>query len=249
MNSSHPIDEPEGTESPNTSLAETTQTTEIVRKAPEKDLSFLLDRSIYHSLSQADVAPPFRHGVSHLSTPSESSISHLHGLVRDGDLYAAAQLSGDLLSGGSVQSTDTETIFDLLGIRYGCLELLGQTTMAASESKSLLDLSSPFYFAEECINDQMQEPFTLTTRRPPEHIMPHELRVQSLRLQSIGFSDPRRGITSLYGLANEIRERVIFLDATGEAGKEGKVWRDHLTELGLRLVEHLYDLGDMECAR
>ena len=216
---------------------------------PEKDLSFLLDRSIYHSLSQADVAPPFRQAVSNLSTLSESPISHVHGLLRDGDLYAAAQVSGDLLTGDTVLSTETETIFHLLGIRYGCLELLGQTTMAASESKALLDLSSPFYFVEENTKDQMKDRSSSNARRPPEHIMPHELRVQSLRLQSIGFSDPRRGIVSLYDLANEIRDRIAFLDTTEDGAKECKIWRDRLTELGLRVVEQLYNLGDVDCAR
>ena len=121
--------------------------------------------------------------------------------------------------------------------------------MAATESKALLDLSSPFYFPEERTDDQTPESSTLTSRRPPEHIMPYELRVQSLRLQSIGFSDPRRGIASLYDLASEVRERIIFLDTIEEAGETGSIWRDRLTELGLRVIEHLYILGDLECAR
>ena len=213
-----------------------------------KDLSFLLDPSIYHSLAQFDVSPPFRREsriISRDDRPVQSLVEEVDNLLTNGDLIHAAQLSSIILTSGKFHPTDTAIIFHLVGIRYGCLELLEQTALAAQESKALLDISSPFYYIDEPNDKKLLS----ESRNPPEHIMPYELRLQALRLQSIGFSDPRRLISSLYELAEEIRTRITFIDANDYEDITRKVWTNRLEELGLRIADSLVELGDMEGAR
>lgn len=76
--------------------------------------------------------------------------------------------------------------------------------------------------------------------------MPFSLRLQALRLQSIGFSDPRRGVSALYDLGIECREHVAF---SGTSAENREIWRARLGEIGIRVVNSLVEMGDLECAR
>ena len=210
-----------------------------------KDLSFLLDPSIYHSLSQLDLPAPFRRPFPPLpaaTTPLAQSLSTLDALLSKSDYLSAAHLSGGILSSGSIRPTDSETIFRLLSIRFSCLELTGGSLLAAQESKALEDLISTFYYYDppEAPKSSKEDPV------PPEHIMPFSLRLQALRLQSIGFSDPRRGLSALYDLGVECREHIAH-STTSESNR--KLWRSRLEEIGVRVVNSLIEMGDFECAR
>jgi tetratricopeptide (TPR) repeat protein len=213
--------------------------------ANAKDLSFLLDSSIYHPLSQLDIPAPFRRPFPPLpsaTTPLAQSLPTLDALLAKSDFLSAAHLAGGILSSGSIRPTDTKTIFRLLSVRFSCLELTGGSLLAAQESKALEDLISNFYYYDS--------PEALKTSdedgAPPEHIMPFSLRLQALRLQSIGFSDPRRGVSALYDLGVECREHIGH-SATSD--KSRKVWRGRLEEIGIRVINALIEMGDIDCAR
>ena len=211
----------------------------------EKDLSFLLDPSIYHPLSQLDLPPAFRRpfpAAPSTKTPLAQSLSELDALLAKSDFLSAAHLAGAILSSGSVRPTDTETIFRLLSTRFSCLELTGNTLLAAQESKALEDLISTFYYYDPPEPPKNAEQDVA----PPEHIMPFSLRLQALRLQSIGFSDPRRGVSALYDLGIECREHVAF---SSTAEEDRGAWRARLEEIGIRVVNALIEMSDLDCAR
>lgn len=210
-----------------------------------KDLSFLLDSSIYHPLSQLDLPAPFRRPFPPLpstTTLLAQSLSVLDALLETSDFLSAAHLAGGILSSGSLTPTDTKTIFRLLSVRFSCLELTGSTSLAAQESKALEDLISTFYYFDPPETPKTSE----EDAAPPEHIMPFSLRLQALRLQSIGFSDPRRGVSALYDLGVECREHIAHSRTSDE---DRKIWRARLEEIGIRVVNALIEMGDLDCAR
>ena len=106
------------------------------------------------------------------------------------------------------------------------------------------DISSGFYYRDLPQEETPQE--DVAEKPLPRHIMPFALRLQALRLQSIGFSDPRRGVASLYDLGSECREHI----ASGAMGEgEWKLWSQRLEEVGIRVVNALIEMGDLDCAR
>lgn len=216
--------------------------------AAEKNLSFLLDAAIYHPLGQIDVPPPFRRPFlpppSHGTTVAQS-LNQLDGLLARCDFLGAAHYAAMCLTCGLVQPIDHVTIFRLLAVRYSCLELLGQILLAAQESKALEDLTSEFYY--EVSKSSADQNESSTSHKPvPKHIMPFSLRVQALRLQSIGFSDPRRGITALYDLGLEMREHIT---SPHSSGTEIDEYRTYLESISIHVVNSLIELGDIDCAQ
>ncbi|KAI1615327.1 hypothetical protein EDD36DRAFT_186117 [Exophiala viscosa] len=212
----------------------------------ERDLSFLLDASIYHPLSQLETPGPFRRPF--LPPPTSDTIAQsleqLDPLLSRCEFLRAAQFSGSILTSGALRPTDSKTVFRLLAIRYSCLELSGNVLLAAQEAKALEDLSSSFYYedspSEKPGGDDAEESDAV-----PHHIMPFSLRLQALRLQSIGFSDPRRGVTSLYDVAFECRRH---LSASSTSSDERKAWSERLHEVSIRVVNALIEMGDFDCA-
>lgn len=216
----------------------------------EKDLSFLLDPSNFHPLSSLDLAPPFKplsSSIPMLQTLSDA-MNQVETFLTECDFLSAAQLSAAILMSGMIAPVDTSNIFKLLGIRYSCLELIGQTAVAAIESKALLDLASPFYFHDVQPSEQKNEAGQ-SLDPPRQHIMPFSLRLQALRLQSIGFSDGRRGITSLYELGQEIREQIAFWSTSADFVEIRSLWINRLAEVGLLVANALVGMGDMDSAR
>ncbi|KAI5296763.1 hypothetical protein KEM55_005632 [Ascosphaera atra] len=154
-----------------------------------------------------------------------------------------------MLTSPTVDPTDSTTIFALLYVRLACLELTGNITVAAQESKALEDLASDFYYfeiklpsseAEENIPDEERQSTYL------EHIVPWELRVLTTRLQGIAFGDPRRGINGLYDLGMDARGH---LSQQGLAKDERELWKARLADLGMRVVNALVEMDDLETAR
>src|SRR5271168_970898 len=91
----------------------------------DKDLSFLLDPSIYHPLSQLDKPLPLRQQLPSpptADTPLPDSLTRLDTLLSNGKFLSVASLAASILVSGSVQPNDSKTIFDLLALRYSCLE-------------------------------------------------------------------------------------------------------------------------------
>jgi trafficking protein particle complex subunit 12 len=212
-----------------------------------KDLSFLLHPSFYLPVSQLDVPPQFRARLEPISpaTPIPDSLGEIDRRLSTGEFLFAAHLAAGVLISPTLDPTDIKTIADLLSIRYSCLELTGNTLVAAQESKALEDLNSEFYFIVPP-NKATEQSQSETVGSLPNHVLPFRLRLQASRLQSIGFSDPRRGVSALYDLGLECREHLA---SPHISSSESKLWAQRLTELGVRVVNALIDINDLECAK
>ncbi|KAL4906068.1 hypothetical protein BDW74DRAFT_137987 [Aspergillus multicolor] len=211
----------------------------------EKDLSFLLRYDNYHSLSQVDIPHALRSDfISPKSDESlASSLSILERLLAEGHFLLAAYLSGTILTSPLISPTDIKLIFALFYTRLACLELSGNTNIAAQESKALEDLSSTFYYVEpELIATDAHDHQPSSS----QHIAPWPLRVLAIRLQSIGFSDPRRGIGGLYEIGLEARREIMRPDIDPA---EREIWKQRLSDLGLRTVNALIEMGDLNAAK
>ncbi|KIW99348.1 uncharacterized protein Z518_11336 [Rhinocladiella mackenziei CBS 650.93] len=213
----------------------------------ERELSFLFDTSIYHPLSQLEVPGPFRKPFLPPPTNETSvarSLEQLDALLSQCEFLRAAHLAGSILTSGTVRPTDSKTVFRLLAVRYSCLELSGNLLLAAQEAKALEDLSSAFYYDDPNV-DKAEDDEVLQPHRVPHHIMPFSLRLQALRLQSIGFSDPRRGVSTLYDTAFECREHLSTPSTTPE---QRVLWTERLHEVSIWVVNALIEMGDLDCA-
>ena len=216
-------------------------------RAEEKDLSFMLDPAIYHVVSQLEVPAPLRRPFPvslTASTNVSDALQQLENLLTECNFLGAAFLSSSLLACGSLKSADRAIIFRVLAVRYSCLELSGNALLAAQEAKALEDLGSGFYY-EGLLEDEPSSE-TESERQLPKHIMPFTLRLQALRLQSIGFSDPRRGVSALYDLGLECRENIA---STQNSETDRQAWTYRLEEVGIRVVSALVEMGDLDCAR
>ena len=214
-----------------------------------RDLSFLLDASIYHALSQVDVPGPFRKPflpAPRPDAPLSVSLQQLDGVLAECEYLRAANLAGSILVSGTVLPTDANAIFRLLEVRYSCLELSGNLLMAAQEAKALEDLTSGFYYddtnADKESEGQVSEG---RSRKVPQHIMPFSLRLQASRLQSIGFTDPRRGVSSLYDVGLECREHLSSPNTTPG---QRMLWTERLQQVSIEVVNSLIEMGDLDAA-
>ncbi|KFZ04520.1 hypothetical protein V501_09146, partial [Pseudogymnoascus sp. VKM F-4519 (FW-2642)] len=136
---------------------------------------------------------------------------------------AAAVLAANLLTTATAP-TDHPTIFALLYVRLASLTLCNATALAAQEVKALEDLNSALYL----------DPLTSA------HLVPWELRVLAVRLQGIGFNDPRRGVVGYFELARDARRALATLrKAVSEDPESGdstlverQMWEERLVDLG-----------------
>ncbi|KAL3493850.1 hypothetical protein BJX62DRAFT_68412 [Aspergillus germanicus] len=211
----------------------------------EKDLSFLLRYDNYHSLSQVDIPHALRSEFISLK-PDESlssSLGTLETLLVEGHFLLAAYLCGTILTSSLISPTDIKHVFALFYTRLACLELSGNTVIAAQESKALEDLSSTFYYvdpptkAADGHHDRSNY---------PRHIAPWPLRILAIRLQSIGFGDSRRGVGGLYELGLEARREIVRPDLSPT---EREIWKSRLSDLGIRTVNALIEMGDLSAAK
>ncbi|KAF7510170.1 hypothetical protein GJ744_007069 [Endocarpon pusillum] len=212
-----------------------------------KDLSFLLHPSFYLPISQTEVPPQFRTDLTPISASASlpELLVETDRLLSRGEFLAAAHTAAGALTSPALDSTDVKTIADLLSIRYSCLELTGNTQIAAQESKALEDLNSDFYYVVSP-PPSFRESQLETTDDLPMHILPFRLRLQASRLQSIGFSDPRRGVSALYDLGLECRDH---LSSSRTTTVEKQLWKQRLKELGMRVANALIEVNDLECAK
>jgi hypothetical protein len=180
-----------------------------------RDLAFLLQPQNFQTV-------PRPLGSAEPAKPSRAS---LPDLVQNGRYYSAAVLCARLLSDLPASSA-AQTIFDLWYTRLACLTVIHQTTIAATESKVLGDLTSSFY----------RDPDTNA------HIVPWQLRVLCVRLQALGFGEWRRGIMAYYVLAEEAREEA----AAAKTGPKStlRLWKARLHELGILVASALVEMGD-----
>ncbi|KAJ5891970.1 uncharacterized protein N7473_008198 [Penicillium subrubescens] len=214
-----------------------------------KDLSFLLRHNIFHPLSHVDIPSPLRSDfiVLNPGEPLSPSLGLLEKLLSEGRFLVAAHFTSSILTSSLISPTDTRLIFSLFYTRLACLELSGNTVLAAQESKALEDLNSTFYYIDPTFDGaetdkQHEKPLA----HFPRHIVPWPLRVLAVRLQSIGFGDSRRSIGGLYEIGLEARREIM---KKGSSENERKIWRERLADLGIRSVNALVEMGDLDAAK
>ena len=110
---------------------------------------------------------------------------------------------------------------------------MGQTGIAAQEVKVLGDLTEPAYVDD--VSGQS--------------LVPWELKVLAVRLNGIGYGDPRKGVMGYYELAREARTELEKL-AQGVITDETKtqavrMWEERLKDLGVRVASALVEMGDL----
>ncbi|KAF7714606.1 Uncharacterized protein PECH_008326 [Penicillium ucsense] len=214
-----------------------------------KDVSFLLRHDIYHLLSQNDIPPPLRSEFVILDPiePLSSSLGLLEKFLSEGHFLVAAHMASSILTSSLIAPTDIKLVFSLFFTRLACLELSGNTAIAAQESKALEDLNSMFYYLDTSLessdnatdNDKSHS-------RHLRHIVPWPLRVLAVRLQSIGFGDSRRSIGGLYELGMEARREILRKDISED---DRTIWRERLGDLGIRSANALVEMGDLDAAK
>lgn len=224
-----PVNPPSEVESPAISAEVQQAISSLPKPTPARrpqsnvDLSFLQDPSIYHSLSNEDVAPAFLESAQ--QPPPGTPLPDLlqHGHFR----RAADRAAYDLVQ---CPPGDPDLILQLQYTRLACLILLSRPDIAAQEATRLSDLLA---------------------RSPPGAkdvvpLIPWELRLLLVRLQSIGAADGgRRGIMALYGLAAETRAHI---KATGDDEAQRSIWAIRLRDLGLRVADALVEMGELDTA-
>ncbi|KAJ5094027.1 hypothetical protein N7456_009888 [Penicillium angulare] len=214
-----------------------------------KDLSFLLRHNIFHQLSHNDIPPPLRAEfvVLNPGEPLSSSLGTLEKLLTEGRFLVAAHFAASILTSSLITPTDIKIIFSLFYTRLACLELSGNTVLAAQESKALEDLHSAFYYIDSSLDAPAKEDKeTQVPENQLRHIVPWPLRVLAVRLQSIGFGDSRRSIGGLYELGLEAR-RELTRQELEESGR--RIWKERLADLGMRCVNALIEMGDLDAAK
>lgn len=212
-----------------------------------KDLSYLLRYDIYHSLSQVDIPPALRSEFVGLTPdePLSATLGNLEGLLAEGRFLLAAYMCGAILTSSSISPTDNKLVFALFYTRLACLELSGHAILAAHESKALEDLTSAFYYVD-IIHKSSDNATEQNQSKNLRHIVPWPLRVLAVRLQSIGFGDSRRGIGGLYEIGLEAWREIMQPNISRD---EKSIWKERLAELGIRSVNALIEMGDLDAAK
>ncbi|KAL9112135.1 MAG: hypothetical protein Q9227_003512 [Pyrenula ochraceoflavens] len=230
--------------SPSGAVSATSAPTSQPETIVDRDLSSLLDPQNYSPIPQDDIPEPFHTQLPALPALESFSVSRqrLDDLLRRGEFLGAAHLTGAILTSQGVSPSDYFTIFDLLCIRFSCLELTGNTYIAAQESRIVGDTSNPFWYvgADTSVVDQDPEEYRYST-----HMMPFHFRLQVTRLQSLAFTDGRRGISALYELGLECREHAM--SATDLVEKQ--LWKERLGHVGIQVVNTLVEMGELDTAR
>lgn len=212
--------------SPRPPVALSTYTT--AQPYPTKEFPKLLRPEIYHPLTHLTTPAPFRS-----SSTQPSPDTPLPTLLATGHFRAAAIAAAQILT-TSTSPSDHEAIFSFLYTRLACLTLCGSTALAAQEATALEDLNSSAYRDEAT----------------GSHLVPWELRVLAVRLQGVGFNDPRKIIMGYYDLARQARLEISKLNAKNTScdDEEKALWETRLSDLGIRVASALVEMEDLEGA-
>lgn len=190
--------------------------------ARPKDFTYLLKPEIYHPLPTQTVPAPFR-----TSPQQPSADTPIPDLLAHGYFRAAAIAAVNALTATPPPASPAR-IFELLYTRLSCLTLIDATQIAAQEARALEDINSASFVDEAA----------------GEHLVPWELRVLVVRLQAMGFGDPRRAVMSYYDLAREARARLAVAAAAHDHSAS-EVWKERLVELGMKVAGALVEMDDL----
>jgi hypothetical protein len=195
-----------------------------------RDFSFLLKPEIFHQISPLTIPPPFRNPAKQPAADTPVATLLANGHFRAAAIAAAQELTNTSISGSvaPIKPTDHARIFDLLYVRLSCLCLIDAVPLAAQEAKALEDLNSAFYADAD-------------TGAP---LAPWALRTLVVRLQTIGFGDPRRAVMSYYELAREARAEIAKA-AKAHDHSAAETWKRRLSELGVKVASALVEMDDL----
>lgn len=191
--------------------------------AAPKDFSYLLKPEIYHPLPTQTIPAPFR-----TSAQQPAPDTPIPDLLAHGHFRAAAIAAVNALTATTAPPASPARIFELLYTRLSCLTLIDATQIAAQEARALEDINSAS-FVDEISG---------------EHLVPWELRVLVVRLQAMGFGDPRRAVMSYYDLAREARGRIAVAAAAHDHSAS-ELWKERLVELGMKVAGALVEMDDL----
>jgi hypothetical protein len=191
-----------------------------------KDFSFLLRPEIYHALTPLNVPLAFRNSPKQPSPDTPIPELVARGFFRAAAIAAVQQLTS---SSPPIDPKDYRRIFDLLYTRLACLTLIDATSLAAQEVKAFEDLNNASIYVDE---------------NTGEHLVPWDLRVLNVRLQALGFGDPRRAVMSYYELAREARENIARAAAKHEHSAS-ELWKERLCDLGIKVAGALIEMDDL----
>ncbi|KAI0520892.1 hypothetical protein F5B22DRAFT_598709 [Xylaria bambusicola] len=215
--------------SPRTSLSQTRSPIRTTAPVQRRDFSFLLKPEIYHQLSPLHIPPPFRDPARQPAADTPIPTLLANGHFRAAAIAAAQELTSTSSStSSSAAPIDHARIFELLYVRLSCLCLVDAVPLAAQEAKALEDLNSAFY----------ADPDTGT------HLAPWALRILVVRLQTIGFGDPRRAVMSYYELAREARAEISSAGRVHDHSA-AETWKRRLVDLGIRVAGALIEMDDL----
>ncbi|KAH7158551.1 hypothetical protein DER46DRAFT_685684 [Fusarium sp. MPI-SDFR-AT-0072] len=197
-------------------------------EARPKDFSFLLRPEIYHPLTPLNVPVAFRNPQKQPNPEAPIEELLASGHFRAAAIAAVQELTGSGASGG-INPTNSKKIFELLYTRLACLTLIDATPLAAQEVKALEDLNDIRRYVDETTG---------------EHLVPWELRVLNVRLQSLGFGDYRRAVMSYHDLAREARDHISKAAAQHDNSAR-ELWKARLYDLGIQVAGALIELEDL----
>lgn len=187
------------------------------------DLRFLQDRRRYHTIPKDEIPQAFLE-----STQQPPANASLQELLKHGHFRRAAEAALDELV--RADAHDASHMLQLLYCRL-CLMLIVRPELAADEALPLLDFLSS--------SDQDGKLSMLA---------PWQLRILIVRLQSVSAQDGgRRAIMGMYGLASEVRAHIRQARET-ESHDTVHLWGERLHDLGLRVVDTLVEMGELETA-
>lgn len=240
--------------SPSTNASDISTLSSTHGPQSSRDLSSLLDSQNYFEISQEDIPDAFHVEPPNISTnePLTTSLQRLDTFLQSGDYLLAALLAGLILWSGQVSPTDHRQIFSLISTRFACLSLYPSLRhIAAQESRTLFgDVNNEFWYNDHSLTTESD---TSYIERPhwSAHIIPFDFRLQIVTLQTLTFADGgrpdgRRGISSLYELGLECRDRAFSRSSTSG---EFATWRDRLWEIHMHIVNTLLEMDDFETAR
>lgn len=154
------------------------------------------------------------------------------GFYRAAAIAAVQELTSTIPDKPAIDPADHSRIFNLLYIRLSCLTLIDAMPLAAQEVKAFEDLNNPMVYVDQLTG---------------EHLVPWDLRVLNVRLQALGFGDPRRAVMSFHDLAREARHKIA--QATADHDNSAReLWKDRLYALGLKIAGALVEMDDLSGA-
>ncbi|ROT41770.1 hypothetical protein SODALDRAFT_331553 [Sodiomyces alkalinus F11] len=204
----------------------------VLRAPIPKDFSFLLRPEIYHPLTPLNVPAAFRNSPKQPNPDAPLSDLLEKGHFRAAAIAAVQELTSSSPSNPPIDPSDHRRIFDLLYTRLACLTLIEATSLAAQEVRALEDLSNTALYVDDATG---------------EHLVPWHLRVLNVRLQAIGFGDPRRSVMSYHDLAREAREQ-IGRAASRHDNSARELWKARLHDLGVKVAGALIEMDDLSGA-